>query len=217
MNTITRGLLVLKWTSFLGGTWEVIGVIPILFSEDVPFRWDSLVFFFPYYGKKNVKPFFHKFWSSWLSDIVYYILYSISYILLGTVFDLILWFCWTNFEEKNLEPFWLLEGAQCHIDYSFFDCPFYSTWHFPWKWFKIDVWYIGAGKEALWPDFCRTQRDSIPNVRAMAGRWTALQVFQIIGTVFNLDCTFSPFWNVDCRPCLCFCFSVLNVDWGLSA
>ena len=100
-----------------------------------------------------------------------------------------------DFWRKNLEPFWLLEGAQCHIDYSFFDSPFYSTWHFPWTWFKIDVWYIGAGKEATWPDFCRTQRDSrpIPNVRAMAGRWTALQVFPVIGTVFNLDCNFSLF------------------------
>ena len=159
------------------------------------------------------------FLSSWLSDIVYYMLYSILYRILVTAWFHIawnsLWFdfmilldqCW----RKNLEPFWQLEGAQCHMDYSFFDCPFYSTWHFPWKLFKIDVWYIGAGKEVTWPDFCRTQRATrlIPNVRAMAGRWTALQVFPVIGTVFNLDCNFSPFSNVDCRSCHTWYLSIL--------
>ena len=103
--------------------------------------------------------------------------------------------------KKKLEPFWLLKGEQCHIDYSFFDCPFYSTWHLPWKWFKIDVWYIGAGKEATWSDFCRTQRDtrSIPNVRAMAGRRTALQVFAVFDTVFNLFFLSIHVYNIICR------------------
>ena len=187
----------------IGGTLEVIEAIPIFFFEDVPFRWDSWgsIFFLPGCVKRMQNHIFKNFDHP--DSLI------CNFILLGTVFDLILWFCWTNFEEKNLEPFWLLEGAQCHIDYSFFDCPFYSTWHFPWKWFKIDVWYIGAGKEALWPDFCRTQRDSIPNVRAMAGRWTALQVFAVIGTVFNLDCNLSTFSNVDCSSCHTWYLSIL--------
>ena len=147
----------------------------------------------------QLKQYDWKFRSSWLSHMKFHIAWIPSWDSLWFDFMILL----DQFWRKNLEPFWLLEGEECHIDYSFFDCPFYSTWHLPWKWFKIDVWYIGAGKEATWSDFCRTQRDtrSIPNVRAMAGRRTALQVFAVIDTVFNLDCNFSPFSNVDCRSC----------------